>query len=243
MPKCVAALDGDLLRRHGVVAGPVAHLQLGGIGIVLGGGVDLDIDAAKVRIGESRAGVVGDQILRAQFVANLPECGIQLLQSTGVKVLASGVARKLNERVFTADVSPCATFNRHDDDAVENDLGLLGSANGIVIVGLADGVAAIGDYHHDLAAAALQQRSRAQVKSVVEGRRSPGPNVVDGAVDHSNIGSKRRYLVNDYAELKQGQAIDGTQDGVREAARGFQFELLITPSAEASVDGDDDGKR
>jgi lipoprotein NlpI len=50
--------------------------------------------------------------------------------------------------------------------------------------------------------------------------------VVNGAVDHSNIGSKRRYLVNNLAELKQGQAIDGTQDGVREAARGFQFELF-----------------
>ena len=148
-----------------------------------------------------------------------------MLQSTGIKVLASGVARKLNERVFTADVSPCAAFDGHDDDAVENDLGLLGSADGIVIIGLANGVAAIGDHDHDLAPAALLQRSRPQVKSVIEGRRGPGPNVVNGAVDHSNIGSERCYLVNNLAELKQGQAIDGTQDGVREAARGFQFEL------------------
>src|ERR1039457_5408035 len=105
-----------LLPRHGVVTSPMAYLQRGGIGIILGRSIDLDLDAAVIRIRESSTGVVGDQILGAQFVANLPECGIQLLQSAGVKVLPSSVARKLNQRVFTADVASCATFNGHNDD-------------------------------------------------------------------------------------------------------------------------------
>jgi hypothetical protein len=35
MPKCVAASDGGLLPRHGVVTSPVADLQLSGIGVIM----------------------------------------------------------------------------------------------------------------------------------------------------------------------------------------------------------------
>src|ERR1039458_5136301 len=77
--------------------------------------------------------------------------------TAGVKIFPSRVTRKLNQRVFTSDVSSCATFNGHNDDAVENDLSLLGRADGLLVADLADGVATIGDHDHDLAAAALLQ--------------------------------------------------------------------------------------
>ena len=39
--------DSRLLRRHGVVTGAVANLQVCGIGIIFGGGIDLDLNGRK----------------------------------------------------------------------------------------------------------------------------------------------------------------------------------------------------
>ena len=54
---------------------------------------------------------------------------------------------------------------------------------------------------------------------------------------------KGRELIDDLAELKQREAVDGTQDGMGKAARGFQLQLLIPACAQAGVDGHHDGKR
>jgi hypothetical protein len=43
--------------------------------------------------------------------------------------------------------------------------------------------------------------------------------------------------------LEERETIDGSQDGVSEAARRFHFQLLIAARAEAGVDGHHDGKR
>src|SRR5271157_3882392 len=127
-----------LLRRHGVVASTVADLQIAWIGIVLGVGIDLDLYAAVVRVRESRTGVVGNQVLRAQFIADLAKGGVELLQATGIEVLTAGIARELDERVLPANVAAGAVFDRHDDDAVHDDLGLLRLPQGLLVGRLAE---------------------------------------------------------------------------------------------------------
>ncbi len=57
------------------------------------------------------------------------------------------------------------------------------------------------------------------------------------------VGGERGQLIDDLAELKQRQAVDGTQDGMGKAARRFQLQLLIAARAQAGVDGDHDGQR
>src|SRR5271166_1316710 len=133
----------NLLRRHGVVAGTVAHLQLQWVGVVIGGGINLNVDAPEFGVGKAGARVVGNQVLGTQFVADLAKCRVQLLKTAGVKVLASGVARELDQGMLSAYVPTGAVFDGNNDDAVQDDLGLLRRSDGFVVVGLADGVTAI----------------------------------------------------------------------------------------------------
>src|SRR5271157_2067519 len=219
------------------------HLQFRGIGIILGGGINLDLNAAEARVGQSRTGVVSNQVLCAQLVADLAESGVQLLQTAGVEVLPAGIAGELDERMFSADVAAGAVFDGNDDDAVQDDLRLLRLANCFLIARLADRVAAIGNHDHDLAAAPLEQRVGAEIQRVVQRGGRSRVDAIDGAVNHPQVRGERRDLVHDFAELEERQAIDGTQDGMREAARGLYFKLLITTRAEAGVNGDDNRER
>src|SRR5271166_4328514 len=194
-------------------------LQIAGTGIVLGGGIDLDLDATIVGVGELHTGVVGDQILRAQLVADLAEGGIELCQPAGVEVLPAGVAGELNERVLSAYVAAGAAFDGNDDNAVEDDLSLLRLSDRLLVTGLADGVAAVGDHDHDLAAATVEQRVGAEIQRIVQRGRRSGVDVIDGAVNYAHIRGERSDLVHDFAELEERQAIDRAQDGMSEAAR------------------------
>src|SRR5208283_4200828 len=185
----------------------MTNLQLSRIGIVLGGRVDLDLNAAEIRIREARAGIVGDQVLGAQLITDLAKGGVELLQAAGIEVLAPGIPRKLDERVFPANVAASAVFDGHNDDAVQNDFRLLRLAYGFLVIRLADGIAAVGNDHHHFAAAAVKQR-------VVQRSRRPRVDVVDGAIDHLHVGSKRRNLVDNLAELEQRNAVDGAQNSM-----------------------------
>src|SRR5271157_1067742 len=157
-----------LLCRHGVIAGAVTDLQLSRIGIILGGGVNLDFNAAEIRIREPRTGIVRNQVLGAQLIADLAKGSVQLLQPASIEVLAAGVARQLDKRVFAADVAAGAVFYRHDDDAVQNDFGLLRLAYGLLVTRLADRVAAVGNDDHHFAAATIKQRVGAKIQRVIQ---------------------------------------------------------------------------
>ena len=50
-------------------------------------------------------------------------------------------------------------------------------------------------------------------------------------------------LVHDFAELEERQAVDRPQDGVGEAPRRLQFQILIVARAQAGVDGHHDRQR
>src|ERR1019366_2040607 len=110
----------------------MTHPQVGRGGIVLGGGIDPDVDSAIVRVCQPGAGVARDQVLSAQFVADLAEGRIQPLQAAGVKILSPGVARELNECVLPAGIASCAALNGNDDDAVEDHFRLPGFAEVIL---------------------------------------------------------------------------------------------------------------
>ncbi len=59
-------------------------------------GVNHHLDVAVVGVGELLTGVVGEQVLGTEFVANLPESFIELASGLGVEVLATRIGRKLN---------------------------------------------------------------------------------------------------------------------------------------------------
>src|SRR6185369_7453525 len=66
--------------------------------------------------------VVGNQILGAQFFADLAEGPIQLIDGGRIVVLTSGVGRHLDQRMFTAKVPTGIGFDRNHDDCVKNGL-------------------------------------------------------------------------------------------------------------------------
>src|SRR5438874_2351880 len=152
----------QLLWLGGVIARTMADGQVFAVSLR-----DLNLDPPEVGVGQTLLGIVGEQVLRAQLLGNLLKGAIELRSGSCVVVLAAGVVRKLNERVFAASVASRAGFYGHDDDAVQNRLGLLGAAQRFLITDTAGGVAAIGDNHQHFASLALLQSLRAKINSVV----------------------------------------------------------------------------
>src|SRR5438552_17306054 len=90
-----------LLRFGGVIARTMADGQIFGAGLRC----DLNFNASEVGVGQALLGIVGQQILRAQLPGNLLKRPIELRSGSCVVVLATGVVRKLNERVLAASVA------------------------------------------------------------------------------------------------------------------------------------------
>src|SRR5438105_2228956 len=84
-----------------------------------------------------------------------------------VVILAAGVVRKLNESMFAASVASRAGFYGHDDDAVQNGLGLLGAAQSFLIIHAAGCIAAIGDHNQHFPSLPILQSLRAEIDRVV----------------------------------------------------------------------------
>src|SRR5215813_8050034 len=134
----------------------MTYLKSRRIRIVFACRVDLDLDTAEFGIGEPLAWVIRNEVLRAQFVADLAKRSVELVERAGVVILATSIARELDERVLAANVASGVALDGHDDDAIQDDLSLLRFADSVLIAGLADGVTAISDNDHDLAAAPIQ---------------------------------------------------------------------------------------
>ena len=113
---------------------------------------------AVFRIRKPLAGIVGDQVLRSQFLADLVKGRIQLFCRTGVEILSASIARELDQRVLAANVTSGIALDGHDDDAVQNDLGLLRLSHRVLVARFADRIAAVGDDDHHFASAPVQQR-------------------------------------------------------------------------------------
>src|SRR5262245_59130003 len=107
--------------------------------------MDVYFDPSKRRIGELFRRVIGQEILGAQFVADLFKGSVELGFGGGVEVAASGVLGELDQGVFAAGVASGAGFDGDDDDAVDDGFGLLGFADGVFVTNRAYRIATVGD--------------------------------------------------------------------------------------------------
>src|SRR5258707_3188535 len=134
------------------------------VGEVVGGGVDGDDDGAVGVGGAARGGVIGEEILGAEFAIDAIEDGSELLGRVGIKHGAAGGVGHGLEGVLAGGVSAAFVFDRAADDGVKEGLGTDGFLAGGVEVGADEGFAAVGDHDDDAAAvfSAALERARAE---------------------------------------------------------------------------------
>src|SRR5580700_821963 len=135
------------VRFHGVVAGAVADIVFRGFGPAQ----YVDLDAAKIgkRCPVNR--IVGQQILRAQFVADFLESVVKLRDGGRIIMFTASIFGKLDEGVLASGFAPRAVFDGHHDNAVDDGFRLLCRAHGLFVVYFADGVAPVSDQDNHLA--------------------------------------------------------------------------------------------
>src|SRR5712692_6589916 len=119
---------------------------------VVGGGVDGDDDGAVGIGGAARGGIVGEEILGAEFAVDAIEDGAELLGRVGKEHGAAGGVGHGFEGVFTGGVAAAFVFHRADDDGVKERVGEHGFLASRVEVGTTGGFASVGDQDDDAAA-------------------------------------------------------------------------------------------
>src|SRR5215469_2055614 len=145
--------------------------------------------------------------------------------------------------MLAAGIPSRAGLDRHHNNAVDDGLGDLGRAQRFLIVGLADGVAAVGDDHHDLSSLPAFERLRAEINSVVKGGGGSHRQAVDTAVDRPQVGGESHRLIYYLVESVDGEPVDRAQNGVREAAGGVEFKRQVLACAQAGINLEHDRKR
>src|SRR5438309_1438320 len=83
---------------------------------VVGGGIDGDNDGAVGVGGAAGGGIVGEEILGAEFAVDAIEDGAQLLGRIGIEHGAAGGVGHSFEGVFTGRVAAAFVFHRADND-------------------------------------------------------------------------------------------------------------------------------
>src|SRR5579871_1464980 len=89
---------------------------------------DFYFNPAKVRERCVLRRIVGEQILRPEFVADLLESLIELRDGGRVIVLPPCVLGKLDQGMLAASFASRAAFNRNNDNRIDQRFGLFGSA-------------------------------------------------------------------------------------------------------------------
>src|SRR5882672_4619528 len=106
---------------------------------------DSNLNTAKLRIRQALRWIVSQQILRAQFLADLAEGVIQLHHRSRIVVLAARIFRELDQRMLASGLASRAVLDWHHDNAVDQSLGLFRGARRLFVIDFADGVAAVGN--------------------------------------------------------------------------------------------------
>src|SRR6266853_5535729 len=215
-----------LLGRRGVISRAMPHLIRLAIRILR---QQLYLYAPEGRVRNSTAGVESQKVLCAQLVTNLAKGIIQLHSAFGVIVFAASIFGNLNERVLAAQVAARSRLYRNNNDAVLNGFGLLGPAQGIVVIGLAGGIAAVSNQDQHLAARAVNQGVRAEENCVVNGSSRAHAQAVNAAINPLYVGGKAGKLVNVLRHLKNREMIFGAKNRMNEfvGRRYFQLELAL----------------
>src|SRR6266852_6284524 len=154
--------EGEELLRAGEVGLAVAD--------VVGGGVDGDDDGAVGVGGAARSGVVGEEVLGAEFAVDAIEDGAEFLGRVGIEHGAAGGVGHGFEGVFTGSVAAVFVFHRADDDGVKERVGAHSFLASRVEVGTAGGFSRVG--HQDDDAAAV-------VPTALKGARTENHGVVN----------------------------------------------------------------
>src|ERR1700722_2323076 len=204
---------------------------------------DLDVNAAKTGIRRVSRGIVCQQILGPELIANPPKGFVELRHRSGVEILAAGIFGYLNERVLAAEIATRASFYGDDNDAVYNGFSFLGGTHGFLIVHAAQGVATVGDDYHDFPALAAIHRLRTQIDGVVERGGGAIVDAVNATVDGFKVRSEGNNFIHSLAEFVKAKGIDRAQNGVGKAPGRGQFQGQIFTCAEAGVNVHYDGKR
>src|SRR5712671_3861741 len=207
---------------------------------VVGGGVDGDYDGAVGVGGAAGGGIVGEEILGAEFAVDAIEDGAQLLGRVGIEHGAAGGVGHGFEGVFTGGVAAAFVFHRTDDDGVEERVGADGCLAGRVKVGGAGGFAGVGNQDDDAAAvvATAFQGARTEEYGVVNRSASTGGHLAYGSLQLGNVIRKPCELSYIFVEREHGQAIAGAQYLADKVGGGFLLEADLLVSAEAGIDHD-----
>src|SRR6266852_8338819 len=190
---------------------------------VVGGGVDGDYDGAVGVGGAAGGGVVGEEILGAEFAVDAVEDGAEFLGSVGVEHGAAGGVGHGFEGVFAGGVAAAFVFHRADDDGVEERVGEDGLFACGIEVGAAGGFAGVGHQDDDAAAivTAAFEGAGAEEHGIIDGSACAGRNPADGGLQIGDVIGKRGDLGDVLVEAEDGKAVAGTQHLANEVDGGF----------------------
>src|SRR6266852_3135067 len=205
---------------------------------VVGGGVDGDYDGAVGVGGAAGIGIVGEEILGAEFAVDAIEDGAEFLGRVGIEHGAAGGVGHGLEGVFTGGVAAAFVFHRADDDGVEERAGEDGFLASGVEVGGAGGFASVGDQDDDAAAVSPTafQRARTEKDGVVNRGAGTGRHPANSRLQLGDVIGKRCELRHVFIEGKHGQAIARAQHLADKMGGGFLLEADLLVGAEAGVD-------
>ena len=215
----------------GVVAGFVADVE-----VLRGGAGDGDQQTVEGAAGFLVVGVVGEQVLGAEVVADLGE-GLVEAAIADVEALAAGLLGEGDEGVFAAEVAAGAGLDGHVDDGVDHDFIAQGLFESLGVGGVFGGVVAVRDDDEDLAALPGAETLGAERDGVVEGCGVVAVETGEGAVDHGHFAGEGCELADFGGELEDGHLILRAEDGVGEAAGGVGFFGHVLADAAAGVNG------
>jgi len=88
----------------------------------------IDLDAAKIGKRCPVNGIVGQQILRAQFIADLLEGVVELRYGGRVIIFAAGILGELDEGMLASGFAPGAALDGHHDNAIDDAFGFFSGA-------------------------------------------------------------------------------------------------------------------
>src|SRR5712691_1397501 len=238
-----------LKRYYGLCYKSEESLRAGEVGLavadVVGGGVDGDDDGAVGVGGAARSGVVGEEILGAEFAIDAIEDGAEFQGRVGVEHGAAGGVGHGFEGVFAGGVAAAFVFHRADDDGVKERVGADGFLASRVEVGGAGGFAGVGDQDDDAAAVVSTafERARTEKHGVVNRGAGTSRHLANGGLQLGDVIGKRRDLRYVFVEREDGQAIAGAQHLADKMGGGFLLEADLLVGAEAGVDHDSEVQR
>ena len=145
--------------------------------------------------------------------------------------------------MFAARVTSGIGLDGHHDDGVDYGFGDLRGAQRLRVIGLAGGVAAIGDEDDYLAPLPALQRYGAEIDGVIESRGRSGAQMVQGLVQTALVAGKGQSLRDVGRELVERNGIHRAQHGVRKLARRGDLQRQILAGAHAGIQGHGDGER